>query len=149
LRALDAKTGRSAIWWIDGRYPTRPLDPPVIGKFENGIGTFYSDYMQDGRQVRGRFLWSNITKTSARFEQSASSDDGRTWAPNWIMNFERVTRTKMYAGGEGGGIHDFDVLVGDWRVHHRYLRVVGDKREWADASGTMRHHRLMGGHVNV
>jgi hypothetical protein len=149
LRASDSKSGRMAIWWVDSRNPSRPLDPPVIGRFENGIGTFYNDYMQDGRQMRGRFLWSNITKTSARFEQSASSDDGRTWAPNWIMNFERVKQANLRSRDAGGGVHDFDGLAGDWRVHHRYLRMVGDKREWADGFGTARHHRVMEGVANV
>ncbi|MBO0695642.1 MAG: hypothetical protein J2P56_06015, partial [Verrucomicrobia bacterium] len=63
LRAYDLKTGQWAIWWLDGRYPSGPLDPPVKGHFENGVGTFYSDYMQDGKSMRLRFIWSNITPT--------------------------------------------------------------------------------------
>ena len=31
LRAYDPKTDRWAIWWLDGRYPSGPLDPPVKG----------------------------------------------------------------------------------------------------------------------
>jgi hypothetical protein len=39
--------------------------------------------------VRGRLQWSQITPTSARWEQSQSSDGGKTWEPNWIMTFQR------------------------------------------------------------
>ena len=67
LRAYDPKTGQWAIWWLDERYPSRPLDPPAKGRFENGIGNFYADYKQDGKPMRGRLHWSNITPTSARF----------------------------------------------------------------------------------
>ena len=42
LRSFDAKTKQWAIWWLDGRYPSGPLDPPLKGSFENGVGTFYS-----------------------------------------------------------------------------------------------------------
>jgi hypothetical protein len=42
-RAYDSKTGQWAIWWIDGRNPFGNLDPPVKGRFVNGIGTFYAE----------------------------------------------------------------------------------------------------------
>jgi hypothetical protein len=91
LRSFDAKTEQWSIWWLDGRYPSGPLDPPVQGRFENGIGSFYSDYMDNGKPMRVRYLWSNITSKSARWEQSFSSDGGKTWKSNWIMQFERVS----------------------------------------------------------
>jgi hypothetical protein len=89
LRAYDAKSGDWSIWWLDGRYPARALDPAVKGRFEHGVGNFYSDYTQDGKTVRGRLRWSDITPTSARWEQASSVDGGKTWAPNWIMEFRR------------------------------------------------------------
>jgi hypothetical protein len=90
LRAHDKKTGQWAIWWIDSRDPHLPLDPPVKGRFDNGVGTFYSDGLLDGKPVRTRFVWSHITPTSARWEQALSSDGGKTWDTNWIMDFQRV-----------------------------------------------------------
>ena len=89
LRAYDAQTKQWSIWWLDGRYPSGPLDPPVRGGFENGVGTFYSDYVQDGKPFRLRFLWSHITPTSARWEQAVSPDGGKTWETNWVMEFRR------------------------------------------------------------
>lgn len=90
LRAYDPKTAQWAIWWIDGRDPFGALDPPVIGRFDNGVGTFYSDGTLDGKSIRTRFMWSNITPTSARWEQAYSSDAGKTWETNWIMELRRA-----------------------------------------------------------
>jgi hypothetical protein len=90
LRAYDPKTGQWAIWWIDGRDPFGALDPPVKGRFDNGVGTFYSDSMIDGKLIRARFIWSHITPTTAHWEQAFSSDAGKTWETNWIMEFQRV-----------------------------------------------------------
>jgi hypothetical protein len=149
LRAYDPKTDQWAIWWLDGRYPSGPLDPPVKGRFENGVGTFYGDEMQDDKPKRLRFLWSNITPTSARWEQSLSSDGGKRWETNWIMNFSRDTTGPAPRASAGSDTHDFDFLNGDWRVYHRYLRVKGDVREWVDADGTTSHLELMEGRANL
>jgi hypothetical protein len=90
LRAFDPKTGEWAIWWIDSRYPHFPLDPPVKGRFENGVGLFYSDGVVNEKTIRTRFTWSQITPTSAHWEQATSEDSGKTWDTNWIMEFRRV-----------------------------------------------------------
>jgi hypothetical protein len=34
LRAFDPRTDNWALWWLDGRNPTR-IDPPVLGGFES------------------------------------------------------------------------------------------------------------------
>jgi hypothetical protein len=34
-------------------------------------------------------MWSRITATSAHWEQALSSDGGKTWETNWIMEFQR------------------------------------------------------------
>lgn len=149
LRSYDAKTGQWAIWWLDGRYPAGPLGAPVKGRFENGTGSFYADYTQDGKPMRVRFLWSNITATSARWEQASSADGGKTWAANWIMNFQRDTTKVTKAAADRAEVNDFDFLVGDWRVQHRYLRVKDNSREWVDVDGTVSHRALMGGRANM
>jgi hypothetical protein len=89
-RAYDARTGQWAIWWIDGRDPHAALDPPVKGRFTDGTGTFYSDSVVDGKTIRTRYVWSHITAKSARWEQATSSDLGKTWDTNWVMEFSRV-----------------------------------------------------------
>ena len=37
-----------------------------------------------------RFLWSDITPTTCRWEQAFSVDDSATWEVNWIMESTRV-----------------------------------------------------------
>jgi len=91
LRSYDPKTGQWAIWWLDGRNPLGTLDPPVQGRFENGVGTFYSEDTLKGKPIRTRYTWSHITPTSARWEQTYSPDVGKTWETNWIMEFRRVS----------------------------------------------------------
>ncbi len=89
-RAYDPKTGQWAIWWIDGRNPFGNLDPPVKGRFVNGVGTFYADDTLRRKPIKVRFTWSHITKTSARWEQAYSPDGGKTWEVNWEQRLERV-----------------------------------------------------------
>ena len=91
MRAFDPKTGEWAIWWIDSRYPHFALDPPVKGRFENGVGVFYAEGVVNEKTVRTRFTWSQITPTSAHWEQATSDDAGKTWDTNWIMEFKRVS----------------------------------------------------------
>ena len=89
-RAYDPKTGLWAIWWIDGRNPHGAVDPPVRGRFENGVGTFYADDTLRGKPIKVRFTWSHITPTTARWEQAFSSDGGKNWETNWTQRLERV-----------------------------------------------------------
>lgn len=93
LRSYDPQSGQWAIWWLDGRNPFGDLDPPVKGRFENGVGTFYSNDTLRGRTVRVRFQWSQMTATSAHWEQAFSPDGGKTWEVNWVMTFTRVGAT--------------------------------------------------------
>jgi hypothetical protein len=91
LRSYDPKASQWSIWWLDGRAPHGDLDPPVQGRFENGVGTFYGDTTINGKPMRVRFVWSQITATSARWEQAYSPDAGKTWETNWIMEFRRAS----------------------------------------------------------
>lgn len=89
IRSFDASTGRWAIWWLDGRYPST-LGTPVIGAFEDGVGSFFSDDEVDGRRMRTRFLWTRTRSSSPRWEQALSLDAGETWETNWTMDFTRI-----------------------------------------------------------
>ena len=61
MRTYDPATAQWAIWWVDSRAPHGTLDPPVKGRFEKGVGNFYSDGEINGKPVRTRFTWSQIT----------------------------------------------------------------------------------------
>lgn len=48
------------------------------------------------------------------------------------------------------GLHDFDFLVGHWRVHHRKLKErLANSHEWIEFQGTLLSQPLMGGYSNV
>ncbi|MGH8243682.1 MAG: DUF1579 domain-containing protein [Steroidobacteraceae bacterium] len=88
VRAYDPKTAEWAIWWIDGRVPHGPMDPPMKGRFQDGIGTFYSDSTLDGKPIKVRFVWSGAKDGRPHWEQAYSEDGGQSWVVNWIMDFE-------------------------------------------------------------
>lgn len=90
IRAFDPATKEWAIWWIDGRAPHGALDPPMKGRFADGVGTFYSDAVSDGRTMRTRFIWTIEDARHARWEQALSEDLGETWTTNWVMTFVRI-----------------------------------------------------------
>ena len=90
FRAYDPKTRTWAIWWLDGRTPHNPVDPPMIGSFKDGVGTFLADDTYEGKKIKVRYLWSRITKTSCHWEQAFSADGGQTWETNWVMEFTRA-----------------------------------------------------------
>lgn len=89
LRTYDPATDSWSIWWLDGRTPSR-LDPPMIGRFDGGVGTFMGEDTFDGRPILVRFLWSNVTEHAADWEQAFSPDGGRTWEVNWRMALTRA-----------------------------------------------------------
>ena len=88
VRIFDPRQGRWAIHWMDN--VRCALFPPVLGRFDSGVGEFFGDDEEDGTPVRSRFRWSGVTPTAARWEQAFSADDGATWETNWTMSFSRV-----------------------------------------------------------
>lgn len=89
-RLFDAKSGQWSIWWMDSRFPTAPIGPPVKGSFRDGVGTFYADDTENGKPIRVRFIWSKITATTCHWEQAFSPDGGKTWETNWVQDLKRL-----------------------------------------------------------
>jgi hypothetical protein len=88
IRAFDKDTGEWSIWWLDAR--SIDIEPPVRGGFNDGVGEFVAPDTLDGRPITVRFRWTDITPTSAVWEQAFSPDDGDTWETNWHMDFTRA-----------------------------------------------------------
>jgi hypothetical protein len=86
LRSFDPAAGEWSIWWLDGRYP-RAIDVPVVGRFVDGVGTFYADDTLRGMPVKIRFLWLPDAPGGPAWEQAFSQDGGATWETNWTMAF--------------------------------------------------------------
>ena len=91
LRLFDPETRLWSLNWAASR--TGKLFPPVTGRFEGGRGEFHGDDTHDGKDVRVRFVWADVSPAGARWEQAFSVDDGRTWVTNWTMVFSRPSGT--------------------------------------------------------
>lgn len=95
LRSFDPASGTWSIWWLDGRAPDR-IDVPVVGRFENGVGTFYANDTfypndsSDGVPIVIRFIWSTWNPEQPGWEQAFSTDGGASWETNWTMEFFRT-----------------------------------------------------------
>jgi hypothetical protein len=66
------------------------LTPPTIGQFKNGRGEFFGQETLNGRAILVRFVISDVTPQTCRFEQAFSDDGGKTWEVNWIATDTRV-----------------------------------------------------------
>ena len=87
LRIHDPVHDRWAIYWInstDGQ-----LQPPVFGRFQEGLGIFEGDDTDAGLAIKVRFTWDTRTPETPRWSQAFSYDGGTTWETNWIMDFRR------------------------------------------------------------
>ena len=58
--------------------------------FRDTVGVFESDDVHDGKPIKVRGIWDNITATTCRWHQTVSDDGGTTWKPNWFMDWKRV-----------------------------------------------------------
>jgi hypothetical protein len=88
IRLYNRESHLWSIYWCSSKKGA--FGPPTVGRFTNGRGEFYHQADFEGRPVFVRYVWSDITATSARFEQSFSDDGGRTWEPNSIDTLTRV-----------------------------------------------------------
>jgi hypothetical protein len=66
------------------------LSQPTIGEFKNGRGELFDQETLNGRAIFVRFVISDVTPNSCRFEQAFSEDGGKTWEANWIATDTRV-----------------------------------------------------------
>jgi hypothetical protein len=78
-----------SIYWANARNGAFSM-PATVGKWENGRGEFYDHEELNGRWILVRYVWSDVTPTSAHFEQAFSTDGGRTWEVNWISDLARA-----------------------------------------------------------
>ncbi|MCX5424915.1 hypothetical protein [Streptomyces sp. NBC_00078] len=88
LRLFDAETKEWSLNWSSSR--SGRLFPPVLGRFDGDRGEFYGDDTHDGKDVRVRYVWADVSPVSAHWEQAFSVDDGQTWSANWTMDFSRL-----------------------------------------------------------
>jgi hypothetical protein len=89
LRLYDPKAQMWNVYFANSK--SGVLDTtPMVGRFDGDRGVFYASEPYNGKVIRVRFVFSDITPTTFGFTQSFSADNGKTWVPNWIATFVRV-----------------------------------------------------------
>ena len=88
VRLFDPERRYWSLFWVSSRRAV--MDPPVVGRFVDGRGVFLGADEHEGHPIRVRYIWSDITPTSAHWEQAFSVDGERTWETNWLMDFTRA-----------------------------------------------------------
>lgn len=87
IRNLDVAARRWTIHWTTSG--TGGFFPPVHGGFDGDRGEFYGPDVEGETPVLARFIWSGRVAGNPRWEQAFSTDGGRSWETNWIMEFAR------------------------------------------------------------
>jgi hypothetical protein len=85
IRTFNPQTRLWSSYWVDGK--TGIMDPPVIGSFEQNIGTFYGTTQWEGKPVLVMYKWDKTNPQSPRWSQSYSIDNGNTWE----LNMENIS----------------------------------------------------------
>jgi hypothetical protein len=88
MRLFDPRERAWRIWWASSRNPGH-LDPPLTGRFDDGVGTFHGHDVVDGREVDVRFIWRTTGPGTPTWEQAFSLDGGQSWFTNFTMAFHR------------------------------------------------------------
>lgn len=93
LRLYNPESHQWSLNFANSRGGT--LGQPTIGEFKNGRGEFFDQETFNGRAILVRFVISDITPNSCRFEQAFSADGGKTWEVNWIATDTRARDTPI------------------------------------------------------
>ncbi len=74
--------------------PDHPRFGLLHGSFHHRRGEFFFDSADaEGRPIRNRYTFSDISRESLRWDSAVSSDKGLSWKTTWIMEFTRRSTT--------------------------------------------------------
>jgi hypothetical protein len=149
-RAFDPVTGQWNIWWLDGRMAGK-LDPPVRGGFNGAEGEFLGADVHKGTPVTVRFRWHETNSKRPWWDQSFSTDGGRSWETNWRNYFTRTQAAPSPVPLDAGekvdeAAGDWAFLAGQWRARNRRRRPDGS---WEEFASTLVNRPVMAGLGNV
>jgi len=158
LTLFNPKTRLWSIYWANSKNGILDRDNPVVGSFENSIGTFYAKDVVNGKPVIVMARWDKTNPDKAVWSQAFSADQGKTWEWNWFMYENRVLESEadqlrrlltfdktipipklnFTKNGEldivasvTSSSSDFNVLTGKWKMYHRKLKSrLSNNNEW-------------------
>ena len=91
LRLYDSEEQAWSIFWITSL--SAAIDAPVIGRFgDDGIGALAGPGHPQRHTGPGPLLCRrrSLLPAAVRWEQALSTDEGKTWEINWVMNLTRT-----------------------------------------------------------
>lgn len=95
--------------WLNWAGKNRSGTSGLEGEFRHGRGEFFVERIQpDGGDRISRYTFSDITPNSLRWDDGYSTDGGKTWASNWIMEFTRKAEKASGIGEEKNLLTYFD-----------------------------------------
>jgi len=86
LRLYNPDTREWSIYLVDADKGQLPL-PATVGRFKDGKGEFYDMELWNGRTILVRYQWTP-GKPGPHFEQAFSTDGGKSWEVNWVLDLE-------------------------------------------------------------
>ena len=89
LRAYNREARRWEHTWTDSLQPA----PFHVwkGVWSDGKIDLFAEWVaEDGRTVKSRLTWSDVTADSAHWESARSSDGGKTWQLHWVIDLRKT-----------------------------------------------------------
>jgi len=126
----------------------------IIGAFKDGHGELYAPDTLEGRAILVRGSWSDITPKSHRYEESYSTDGGKTWEIQLTAYKTKLADTlplsQFVLKSDHDGSHDFDFDLGQWKTHSRRLmHPLSGANDWAEMDGVANVSAVWGGKANL
>lgn len=90
IRTFDVERAVWLDYWVNAKGGV--ITPPgVAGVLTDGVFAFISDDVDaEGKPIKVRGVWDEITGQSHRWHQGVSRDGGATWEDGWMMWWTKV-----------------------------------------------------------
>jgi hypothetical protein len=112
VRLFNPTTRLWSIYWADNNSGT--MEKPVVGSFENNVGTFFSKEILNDKETIIQFKWDATNPEKPVWSQAFSADNGKTWEWNWYMYFSKrsnVLEQNLNANQSAGVIELRNYLI--------------------------------------
>ena len=122
----------------------------LIGAFNNGRGELFQADTLDGRSILVRGVWSDITPTTHRYQESYSNDGGKTWEVQLTADKTKLDPAAVPVVTNTDGSHEFDFDFGTWQTHSsRLMHPLSAANDWRDMDGVTEVTKIWGGRANL
>ncbi len=95
VRLFNPSTKLWSIYWCDNNLGI--MEKPVIGSFENNIGSFFCKDIFKDKEIIMQFQFDATNPDKPVWSQAFSADNGKTWEWNWYMYFSKSSGEDVHA----------------------------------------------------